>query len=157
MKNTLEFYISKRQIIMLILFSIALVLLGLFCIKSTSLVISSIGWITILIGIFGIMIGGYHFINRKPRLILSDIGIEEKQITKNIILWDEIITVSINEEQGQKVLQVIFTTTVKKDRFKLLYRISGKQNLENNTVKFNLDILHVDYQLLNAFLMQNKI
>jgi predicted membrane channel-forming protein YqfA (hemolysin III family) len=157
MKNTLEFYISKRQILTLILFGIALVLLGLFCIKSPSSVISSIGCITILIGVIGIMIGGYHFVIRNPRLILSDRGVEDKRITKKIILWDEITTAVITEEKGQKSLQVKFKTGVKRDRFKLLYRISGKKNLENNTVKFNLDILQVDYQLLNAFLMQNKI
>ncbi|NRR92401.1 hypothetical protein HSX10_12560 [Winogradskyella undariae] len=152
MENKLEFYTSKGRITKLILSSSIITIIGISCINSDLLIIDIIGFLNLILGLLGISLGLYNLLDNSPQLILTDIGIEHKKITKKMISWNDISKAEIKKERNNHMIVLKQKGNINFDKFKYLFKKTAKSQLKNNIIKLNIEQLVVDYPKLNAFL-----
>ena len=152
MEKKLEFYTSKGRMIKLIILSSIITIIGALCTKSGLIIIDIIGFLNLILGTSGILIGVYNFLDNRPQLILSDLGIEHKKITKKIIYWDEISRTEISNEKGNNNIILNYKGNLNLDQFKYIFKKTAKSQLKNNVIKLNIEQLTIDYSKLNSFL-----
>ncbi len=152
MENKLEFYSSKRKLMKSILFSSMIIIIGISCLDSDLLIIIILGYLNLILGAVSLVINLYHLLNHKPQLIVSDLGIEHKKITKQMILWSAISKAEIKKEKNNLLLVLNPKGQVNLEDFKYLFRKTAQSQLKNNLIKLNIEPLAIDHSKLSHFL-----
>lgn len=152
MDNKLEFYTSKKRMLKLIVICTIITLIGIYCINVDNLIINIVGFINLMMGLSGVLIGSYNIVINKPQLIISELGIEHKKITKKAILWYEISDAKIIKDKNQQILLIEHNGKIKLNRFKFIFKKTAKSDLKRNIIKINIDQLKIDYNRITQFL-----
>jgi len=153
MENKLEFHTSKKKMIKLIFISSIITFIGINCLNSNNWAIELIGYLNLFIGIPSIIIGLYNFTDNRPQLILTDLGIKHRKITKNIIPWNRISKAEITQEKNQSVLILEQKEKINLTDFHYIFQKTAKTDLNKNIIKLNIEQLIIDYSKLNHYLI----
>lgn len=138
--------------------SIGILILGIYCLRSTIVTLKMIGFFEIILGSSTLFIALKSAFDKSPQIVIDEKGIIDNRILKNKIFWDQIQNLELTTTRNQKVMKIIIPSNFGDTNFKWLYRKTSKLTLNEKPKKvlLNLDHLNVDYDSLNQFLRSKK-
>lgn len=137
-------YKSPKKSLQLILPCLLFVLLGIFIVSRGG---GWIGWMSIIFFGLGIPIAVINLLDRRPQIIINEIGVFDRTIHKEVINWEVIrdaYPISIN---GQKFIALVIDEDFKPSRKKgFFYRKTARLNelIGAQELNLNLTMVNVD-------------
>jgi len=150
--NEFKLYKSTRKSIRLILLCLPFVLLGIFIVSRGG---GWIGWMSILFFGLGIPVSVINLLDRKPQIIINEIGIFDRTIHKEFINWEVIQDAYLISINGQKFISLVIDEDFKPSRKKgKLYQKTARLNewIGAQELNINLAMIKVDEVKLTAFI-----
>lgn len=153
MNPILKIYKSRKKAGYLFLFAVVFVFFGVFLLEDNQRVV--IGWSCIILGGFGMLYTLYAWFNRKPQIILSDIGISARTFRNEVIEWDAITASDEFFFRGQYYIRILVDKDYKPQIprsgwFYRIDRIYAKNGVK--AVYLNTNMLDVSSAQLNRFI-----
>ena len=137
-------YKSYLKSIQLLLLSLCFVALGLFL--STKPDSKWIGWSGTIFGAIGLLVSVFHLVDRRPQIIINEIGIFDRTTHKDLINWEIIKDAYLVNLHGQKFICLIVNEEFEPSK--------KKGNFLKKTARFSKSL---GFQELNISLGQIKI
>ncbi|TNJ40926.1 hypothetical protein KFZ70_15060 [Tamlana fucoidanivorans] len=150
----IKLYKSKQRAIRLILLCTPFVLIGIWMLADKPL----IGWLSI--GFFGLgyPLGIYNLIDKRPMIIINEIGIFDRSANKDFINWELIQDAYPININGQKFICLIINEKFKPSRKKgVIYRSTVKLNEAIGAQELNIhlgQIEKIDEIKLTEFILE---
>lgn len=138
----------------MLLMSILILLIGIYCLKSDIFTIKIIGTLEIVLSISVLFVALRSLFDKKPQIIIGDNGIIDNRILKNTILWNQIEKLELTIINNQKFLKLNVSDNFDNENFKWLFVKTSKEKLNQKpkNVLINLDQLRINYDNLNQYL-----
>jgi len=153
----IKLYKSKQKAIKLILLCTPFVLIGIWMIVEKPL----IGWLCL--GFFGLgyPIGIFNLFDKRPMIIMNEIGIFDRSINTDFINWELIQGGYTIEIKGQKFICLIIDKKFKPSKKKgLFYKSVVKLNESIGAQELNINLGQVqkinEEELLDFILQMSK-
>ena len=149
----IKLYKSKQRAIRMILLCTPFVLIGIWMIADKPL----LGWLCI--GFFGLgyPLGNYNLIDRKPMIIINEIGIFDRSANSEFINWELIQDAYPINISGQKFICLIVDEKFKPSRKKgMIYKGTVKLNEAIGAQELNIhlgQIKKIDEIKLTEFIL----
>ena len=150
----IKFYKSKKRAIRMMLLCSVFVLLGIWLLPKNPL----IGWSSI--GFFGLgyPLGIYNLFDKKPMIIINEIGIFDRSANQDFINWELIHDAYPINISGQKFICLIIDEKFKPSRKKgKLYKNAAKLNEAIGAQELNIhlgQIQKINEIKLTQFILQ---
>lgn len=102
-----KLYKSYTKSIQLIVISGCFIILGVFMLaKSDSRLVE---WSAIIFGLLGLLTGVFHLVDKRPQIIINEIGIFDRTTHKDFINWEIIRDAYLVGSYGQKFICLIIS------------------------------------------------
>lgn len=150
--NEITLYKSRKKSIRLLLLCLPFILIGIFIVREGG---GWIGWMSIIFFGLGIPISIMNLLDKKPQIIINEIGVFDRTIHNEIINWEVIYDaypISIN---GQKFICLVIDENFKPSRKKgKLYQKTARLNemIGAQELNLNLAMVNVDEIKLTMFI-----
>lgn len=150
----IKLYKSKQRAIRLILLCTPFVLIGIWMLADKPL----IGWLSI--GFFGLgyPLGIYNLFDKRPMIIINEIGIFDRSANSEFINWELIQDAYPININGQKFICLIINEKFKPSRKKgVIYRSTVKLNEAIGAQELNIhlgQIQKIDEIKLTEFILE---
>lgn len=150
--NELKLYKSPKKSIRLLLLCLPFIVLGIFIVIKGG---GWIGWCSICFFGLSIPIAFINLLDRKPQVIINDIGIYDRTIHKEFINWEIILDVYpfyVNKEPFiSLVIHEDFKPSKRKGKFyKTITRLN--ESLGAQELNLNLGMIDVDEVKLSGLI-----
>jgi hypothetical protein len=154
-----KIYKSPLKAIKLILLSSLFVFAGIFMLHQTDAP-KFIAWLCILFFGLGYPLGLFQLLDRRPQIIINELGIFDRTIHKDFINWDIIQDAYIADIHGQKFICLVvdkkFESSKSKGKFynnmKAFSKALGFQELN-----INLSQVKVNAERLTEFILAMRL
>ncbi|WP_155958891.1 STM3941 family protein [Flavobacterium limnosediminis] len=140
--------------IKLLMISVLIVLIGLYCFKSDIHTVRMVGVLELILGAVTLFVALKSLLDKNPQVVMDESGIMDNRILKNSIAWHQIQKMELTVVNNQKVLKLNVSDKFKNENFKWLFAKTAAVRLNQNpkTVLLNLDQLKINYSTLNGYL-----
>jgi hypothetical protein len=150
------FYRSRPKALKMILGSLAFVLLGVWELQSGA-VPAWIAWTSILFFGIGLPLGLFHFFDRRPQIIINEIGVFDRTTHADFINWELIQHAYPIKISGQPFICLVVDEQFKPSKKKsFLQRQIAKMNEAVGAQELNIQLAQVgkvDMTQLTEFIL----
>ncbi len=144
----LKFYISRIKMFKLLLVSAFIAYLGIYSIKSNSLIINIIGVLNIIIGFTIFTVSLIKILIYKEQLILTESKIKYTPISSYFFPFSNIKSYKILKKRNMRILELRFNKNLNSNKFKYLYKKTAKKFIDKGIIRINIDQIKVDDTIL---------
>jgi hypothetical protein len=138
--NEIKLYKSPRRALKLLFLSSIFVFVGIWLITSTDSP-KLVGWLSICFFSLGYPVGLFHLFDRRPQIIINEIGIWDRTTKQEMINWEIILNAYLTDINGQKFICLVvnesYEPSTKKGGW---YKNVGKLNKSLGFQELNISL-----------------
>lgn len=140
----IKLYKSRWKAVKLLLLTLPFVILSLYDIISHSLIMPSyIAWLCLCFFVLGIPVSLFHFFDRRPQIIINDIGIFDRMAYTDFINWNLIEDAYLVNVHNQKFICLTIDNAainlIKNKKYMKLSKQMGFQEINLSLGQIKID------------------